>query len=104
MNRNGPLTKEQIVELRNALGWTQVQFAQLFRVNPRTIQHWEAGTTEPDQYQAATLLQLKFRLDAAIKQKRAEKFRSDLMDLFGQIVFGAGIGLLLAFLFTDKKE
>jgi DNA-binding XRE family transcriptional regulator len=45
-----------IREHRRARGWTQEQLAEIVGVEPRTIQRWEAGHSEPRAKHLAALL------------------------------------------------
>jgi hypothetical protein len=49
--------------LRTALGMTQAQFAELLRVNPRTVLRWEAPADEHRCPNPTTLLVLEVWLD-----------------------------------------
>lgn len=41
------LMAARIKQIRKHQGMTQLEFSQLLGVTSRTVQHWEAGTTEP---------------------------------------------------------
>ena len=38
---------EQIKEVRLSLGMTQITFAEVMGVSPKTVEAWEAGTNKP---------------------------------------------------------
>ena len=44
-----------IIKLRNALGLSQAEFAQLFGVHPMTISKWERGVLKPTSYQGVLM-------------------------------------------------
>ncbi len=45
----------EVINLRNALGLSQVEFAQLFGVHPMTVSKWERGVLNPTPYQSAMM-------------------------------------------------
>lgn len=45
------MTEIDIIKLRDALGLSQAEFAQLFGVHPMTISKWERGVLKPTSYQ-----------------------------------------------------
>jgi putative transcriptional regulator len=49
------VTASQIAELRQKLGLSQVQLAQLLGVHPLTVSKWERGLLAPTPHQAALL-------------------------------------------------
>ena len=56
-----------IKKLRKRHKLSQRQLAELLKVNPRTIQHWEAGTRTPH----AMALELLKRLDKELTERKA---------------------------------
>jgi putative transcriptional regulator len=52
----------EIVQLRELLGISQPQLAEMLGVHPMTISKWERGVAEPTPYQ--TEMMEKFRLGA----------------------------------------
>jgi DNA-binding transcriptional regulator YiaG len=95
------LQPQEIATLRAELGWTQAVMAQFFQVTPRSIQNWESGNAAPNNYQMAALVQLRNRMDHAKAQRKQEQFQQGLQDLMPKILFGAGVFILLAYLFSD---
>jgi putative transcriptional regulator len=49
------MTAAEVSEVRNKLGLSQVQLAQLLGVHPLTISKWERGVSGPTPHQAALL-------------------------------------------------
>jgi putative transcriptional regulator len=85
------MTSYQILQLRTALGLSQVQFAQLFGVHFMTVSRWERGVLLPSAYQLALLDQ--FALTAAAKQDEAK-------ERVKQLLVGAGVVAALLFLLS----
>jgi len=48
-------SKEQIIEIRRKLDFTQVQLAQLLGVHPLTVSKWERGELKPTAHQHAMM-------------------------------------------------
>lgn len=88
-------TGEQILELRKALGLSQVQFAQLFGVHFMTVSKWERGVIAPSPYQIALMNQ--FAQTAAAKQEQAQNEVKSLL-------VGAGVVAALIWLLTAAKK
>lgn len=88
-------TGEQILELRKALGLSQVQFAQLFGVHFMTVSKWERGVIAPSPYQIALMNQ--FAQTAAAKQGQAQNEVKSLL-------VGAGVVAALIWLLTAAKK
>lgn len=88
-------TGEQILELRKALGLSQVQFAQLFGVHFMTVSKWERGVIAPSPYQIALMNQ--FAQTAAVKQEQAQSEVKSLL-------VGAGVVAALIWLLTAAKK
>lgn len=78
--------------------------AQFFQVTPRSVQNWESGKAAPNEYQMAALVQLRQRLDNAKARRQHEQFQQGLQDLMPKILFGAGVFILLAYLFGDDDN
>jgi len=85
------MTPYQILQLRTALGLSQVQFAQLFGVHFMTVSKWERGVLLPSPYQLALLD--RFALTAAAKQEEAK-------ERVKQLLVGAGVVAALLFLLS----
>lgn len=49
------MTAAEVSEIRNKLGLSQVQLAQLLGVHPLTISKWERGVSDPTPHQSALL-------------------------------------------------
>ena len=92
------MTPQAIRNLRERLNWTQTEFGNFFDVGQVSVSKWELGYSEPDQYRMAALEQLRDRLDQAEAQEQREQFEQALK----AIAVGAGIGVLLSFLFGEK--
>lgn len=88
-------TGDQILELRKALGLSQVQFAQLFGVHFMTVSKWERGVVAPSPYQVALMDQ--FARTAAAKQEQAQNEVKSLL-------VGAGVVAALIWLLTAAKK
>jgi len=93
------LTAKQIAKIRTDLGLTQAQFATYMQVSLMTVNTWEMGTRNPDNYKLATLLELRKRIDEA-KANRAKKQFVDGLKVAGAI----GIGTLLAYIFSNSPN
>ncbi len=89
------LNGKQIQDLRQALGLSQVQFAQLFGVHFMTVSKWERDVAVPSSYQVALMQQ--FSQTAAAKQEQA------LSEVQGLLV-GAGVVAALIWLLTAAKK
>ena len=88
------MTGKQILDLRAALGLSQVQFAQLFGVHFMTVSKWERGVIVPSPYQLALMGQ--FAQTAVAKQEEAKEQVKGLL-------VSAGVVAALVFLLTAKK-
>lgn len=89
------MTPQQILQLRTALGLSQVQFAQLFGVHFMTISKWERGVVAPSTYQIALMKQ--FAQTAAAKQQQAQNEVKNLL-------VGAGVVAALVWLLTAATK
>lgn len=103
MNQQEQLDRIKIAALRHDLGWTQQVMAQFFRVTVRSVQNWESGHVIPNEYQMAALVQLRNRLTVAKQQRRRAEFVEGLQELMPKILFGAGVFVLLAYLFNQEE-
>jgi transcriptional regulator with XRE-family HTH domain len=86
---------KQIQSLRQTLGLSQVQFAQLFGVHFMTVSKWERDVLAPSPYQLALLQQ--FAQTAAAKQEQAAKEVKNLL-------IGAGVVAALIFLLSASNK
>lgn len=55
------MTPDEIKQLRQRLGWTQLQLAVEIGVDPMTVSRWERGK-QPSKLALRALLQLQQRL------------------------------------------
>lgn len=94
------MTPQEIRDLRKRLGWTQGQLAEFFDVTTQAVSKWELGQSQPDPFKVAALEQLRDRLDQAEAEQRREQFEQMLKT----VAVGAGIGVILSFLFGGKDE
>lgn len=82
-----------IVELRKALGLSQVEFGQLFGVHAMTASKWERGVAVPTPYQMALMERFKQTAGAAaVKEKEQVK----------NLLVGAGVVAALVWLLSAK--
>ncbi len=81
------MSPAEIKRLRDELGLTQAQFAQLFGVHPLTISRWErpGGGLEPSAYQVALMDSFA----------RAKTRKPDIGEVVAGLMVGAGIGVAL---------
>jgi putative transcriptional regulator len=86
-----------MVRLRQRLGLTQPQLAQLLGVHAMTVSKWERGdpTTAPSPYHLALIAE--FEKAAASTQAAAVK------DALGALLIGAGIAAALFLLLQAAK-
>jgi len=53
------ISPREIKKIREELNLSQSVFAQLLRVNPRTLANWEQGRSEPNDQAIALILMVK---------------------------------------------
>ena len=87
------MNADGILKLREQLGLTQVEFAQVVGVHPITVSKWERGEAVPSAYQNALFEQ--FREGA-----RSRKVRETLKG----ILIGAGVIFALALLLSHLMK
>jgi len=91
------MNAKQLYELRNKLGLSQAQLAQLLGVHPLTVSKWERGLLTPTPHQ----LQL---LDSFAKARKAQK---SIGQEVGELLLTAGVVValytLLEAAFGDKS-
>jgi putative transcriptional regulator len=87
------VTKDEICDIRNALGLTQEKFGQLLGVHPMTVSKWERGELEPTAYQLGFLEKFE---KAAKDKKTREKVAAAL-------VIGGFIAAIVILLSASKK-
>ncbi len=81
------MTANEVKQIREALGLTQVQLAQLMGLHPITVSKWERGESEPTPYQVNLLNH--FREGA-----RTKEVKENLV----QVLLGMGVAVALALL------
>lgn len=79
------MTPSEIVAIRQRLGWSQGQLAQVLGVHPLTISRWERGHGAPSPHDAALLGSFG---SAAAKQ-------DDIGDQVGALLLSAGVAVAL---------
>jgi putative transcriptional regulator len=79
------MTPEQVSTIRNKLGLSQVQLAQLLGVHPLTVSKWERGRLEPTPHQAALL-------ESFLKASKAQK---EIGSEVGALLMKAGVVVAL---------
>ena len=89
------MTPEQLRAVRDGLGLTQEQFAQLLGVHGLTVSKWERGVLTPSPYQVALIQSF-----AKAKEKRPEVTGGAL----AAILLGAGVAAALFFLLKAAFE
>jgi len=88
------MTSDEIKAIREGLGLTQAQLAQLLGVHPITISKWERGVAPPQPYHAALLSSF-----------RAARRRSpDVGSFVIGLLVGAGVGVALYHLLKAAHE
>lgn len=79
------MTPAQVVAIRESLGLTQAQLAQLLGVHPLTVSKWERGVLSPNPHQAALLGSFR----------RAAHREPDVGQVVVGLLVAAGIGVAL---------
>lgn len=87
------MNNSEIRQLREDLGLSQVDFAQLFGAHFMTVSKWERGIAAPSAYQLALMGQFRETADAK-KQEAKEQVK--------QLLVGAGIVAALVWLLSSK--
>jgi len=57
----------EVVEARSRIGLTQIQFAEVLNISPRTLQEWEQGRRKPSG-PAQALIQIAARHPEVIRE------------------------------------
>ena len=86
----------EIRQLRQRLGWSLADFSRFFGVTPQAVLKWEKGTARPNDLALATMIQLRYRLDAAGEQQKQQ-----LINGLKRALLTGGILALLAYLFKN---
>lgn len=81
-----------VVRLREKLGLSQAQFANLFGIHPMTVSKWERDLLRPTDYQLALMMEFE----------KAAK-RKEVTDAIGAVLVGAGIAAALLLLLKNAK-
>ena len=79
------MTSAELHSVREKLGLSQVQFAQLLGVHPLTVSKWERGMLAPTPHQNALL-------DSFAKARQARK---SIGDEVGELLLTAGVVVAL---------
>jgi DNA-binding transcriptional regulator YiaG len=91
------VTPAQLSELRNRLGLSQAQLAELLGVHPLTVSKWERGLLQPSPYQESLL-------DSFAKARKANK---DIGKEAKEALLAAGVIVALVILLnaalSEKK-
>jgi transcriptional regulator with XRE-family HTH domain len=93
------MTPAQIVTLRQALGLSQAEFAQLFGVHQMTVSKWERGRQAP--------LAIPTPYQTALMQafgRAAQAKRADVQHEVKNILVGAGVIAALFFLLSQARK
>lgn len=77
------LSKDDIKQIRDRLGFTQVQFGSLLGVHPLTVSKWERGALQPTPHQQALITSFR---TASTKQENVGKTVGELLITAGVIV------------------
>ncbi|MDY7232834.1 helix-turn-helix domain-containing protein [Hyalangium rubrum] len=92
------MTKEEIKKVRDGLGLTQEQFAQLLGVHTLTVSKWERGLLSPSPYQGSLISSFA---------KARERSASTGGATVAKVLMGAGVAAALFFLLKhafDEEE
>jgi DNA-binding transcriptional regulator YiaG len=84
---------KDIIKLRNALGLSQAEFAQLFGVHPMTVSKWERGVLKPTSYQGV----LMNDFEKASREKIVK-------DTLKNVLIGAGVVAGLYLLLKSSRS
>lgn len=90
------MDKDEIKTIRESLGLTQVQLAQLMGIHPITVSKWERGDSAPTPYQQNLLTHFR---DAA----RDKEIKKSLVGILIGLGVGVALALLLKHLLKNKK-
>lgn len=93
------MTAEEIKEIREALGISQEEFADLLGVQFSTVNRWENNKSKPQGQNEQILTLLKIIIDEA-KDKKSELSIDDIKKLMKDFKSGKALGMLSGFLPT----
>lgn len=85
MYARAPKTADDIARLRQGLGFSQIQLAQLLGVHPLTVSKWERGLLSPSDHQSALL-------DSFAKARKANR---DVGSQAADALVAAGVAVAL---------
>jgi transcriptional regulator with XRE-family HTH domain len=88
---------KEIKKIRKDMGLTVAQFATYMGISPQTVDTWEMGTRNPDNYKLTTLYKLRERLDQ-LPPKEIPQFTAGL-----KVAGAIGLGALLVYLFSEAQ-
>ncbi|MAL17936.1 MAG: hypothetical protein CL670_07265 [Balneola sp.] len=91
---------QEIIQLREQLGWSLASFGKYFGVTAQAVLKWERGTAKPNDFVMAAMIQLEKRLDHAESEKQKQQLKNGLR----RALLTGGILALLAFLFNKEEE
>ena len=89
-------------ELRLLSGLSQHKFAKKYPMNVRTIQNWEQGISEPQEYIINCLYRVISELD--FKERFVQYIHSDTYDISGKLYLLKNNHYMLTFYYNDKLE
>jgi DNA-binding XRE family transcriptional regulator len=90
------MTPSEIRAVRERMGVTQVEFAQLLNVSRNTVVNWEAGKAQPSELKADLIRQY---------DRRAREQQSDQwVKRFLALAAGGAFGALLGQLFSSPES
>ena len=87
------MKESEIIKLRNALGLSQPEFAQLFGVHPMTVSKWERGVLKPTSYQGVMMNDF----EKASREKIVK-------DTLKNVLIGAGVVAAVYFLLKATRN
>lgn len=90
---------QEIIQLRQKLGWSLASFGKYFGVTAQAVLKWERGTAIPNDFAMAAMIQLRKRLDHAVKEKQKQEFINGLR----RALLTGGVIALLTFLFNKEE-
>ncbi|HBQ60146.1 MAG TPA: hypothetical protein DD671_11135 [Balneolaceae bacterium] len=94
------MNPEEIKQLREELSWSLAKFGKYFGVTAQAVLKWERGTSLPNDFALASMIQLKRRLDEAKGNNQKQQFINGLK----QALLTGGIIALLTYLFNQDDS
>ena len=89
-------------ELRLLSGLSQHKFSKKYHVNFRTIQNWEQGISEPQEYIIICLYRIISELD--FKERFVQDVHSDTYDISGKLFLLKNNHYMLTFFYNNRLE